>query len=224
MNLATKSSPFKTPRGSNPLDMVVIHHIGSKDNKIYSMGGTIRWFTDIGVHKNPTTGKIENKVSAHFAIPRKPYEGHDVIRFVDDNDIAYHAGRSHWVVNGKKRTNINKYSIGIELQGDGNVFEYTDYQYDTLITLLKEIVERHGIPESNIVGHEDIAPGRKVDPGKLFDWKRVRSGVYPPIIMEPVKINADLPEDSSVEVMGEGIDKIGFLGFFINLVKKLLGR
>lgn len=229
MFIKSKPSPFKMPRGNNPLDMIVIHHIGSKNGKIYSIGGTIRWFTDIEVHRNPDTGKIENKVSAHFAIPREPYEKADVIRFVDDKDIAYHAGRSKWTVNGKERTNINKYSIGIELQGDGNFVEYTDFQYDTLISLLKEIVERYDIPAENIVGHEHISPGRKVDPGKMFDWKRVKSAVYPPkqIVMDPVSVKGQKPiveEDKSIQMMESGKDSFSLSEVILNLIRKILGK
>jgi AmpD protein len=176
-----KASPFFKARGSNPLDMVVIHHIGSKNGKIYSIEGTITWFTDTEVHRNKETGKIENAVSAHYAIPREAHTDYDIVQFVKDTDVAYHAGDSQWAINGKTRKYINQYSIGIELEGDGNVFEYTDFQYDTLISLVKDLMSKHNIPEQNIVGHEDISPGRKVDPGKLFDWKRLRQGVAPTI-------------------------------------------
>ena len=177
-----KPSPFFKTRGSYPVDMVVIHHIGSKAGKLYSIEGTIIWFTDTQAHKNPQTGKIENQVSAHYAVPREAHSDYDVVQFVKNEDIAYHAGESQWVVDGKTRKFINNYSIGIELEGDGNVVLYTDFQYDTLIDLVKSLREKFNIPESNIVGHEDIAPDRKVDPGRQFDWMRFRKGLNPPVI------------------------------------------
>jgi len=219
--------------------MIVIHHIGSSNGKLYSTEGTITWFTNEDVHKNPKTGEIENKVSAHYIVPRKPYKESDVIHLVNHADIAYHAGYSQWLVEGKTRKYINNYSIGIELEGDGNLVEYTDYQYEVLIELVKNFVESYKIPEANIVGHEDIAPGRKVDPGKLFDWKRLRSGINPPIIIIPAPSvvtsevtpivvappkTPDLPSNDSVP-MGGGENKVGkpknLFSSFADFLKKL---
>jgi len=175
-------SPFFSSRPSScPLDMIVIHHIGSKNGKLYGASGAIAWFTDKELHRNPKTGALENKVSAHYILPRAPYNQAELIVLVKNEDVAYHAGESTWKVGGKTRTNINKYSIGIELEGDGNLIEYTDFQYDRLAELVRELMENYRIIENNIVGHEDIAPDRKVDPGRLFDWKRLRSGITPRI-------------------------------------------
>lgn len=185
------ASPFFCSRGNYPLDMIVIHHIGSKEGKLYSLNGTITWFSDEEVHRNKKTGKIENKVSAHYIVPREPYKDHDIIHLVKDRDIAYHAGRSSWNVEGKKRSGINKYSIGIELEGDGNLVEYTDFQYDTLIKLVKELISIYDIPMKNIVGHEDISPERKVDPGEYFDWKGLMVGIDPPKLSLERVPNAD---------------------------------
>lgn len=172
-------SPFYQSRGSNPVDMIVIHHIGSSSGKIFSVEGAIKWFTDVETHRNKDTGKVENPVSAHYIIPRKPYKDqYDTIQTVKDEDIAWHAGDSTWAFKGKSRRYINKYSIGIELEGDGNAFEYTDYQYGVLVELVSELVKKFNISENNVVGHEDIAPQRKVDPGRMFDWKKLRMGVY----------------------------------------------
>jgi N-acetyl-anhydromuramyl-L-alanine amidase AmpD len=176
-------SPFFKSRGNFPLDMVVIHHIGSQNKKLYSVGGTLTWFTNEEVHRNKQTGKIENKVSAHYVIPRETHKGNDLYHLVKDEDIAYHAGVSQWTVNDKLRKYINRYSIGIELEGDGNIAYYTDFQYEVLTWLIKDIISKYDIKEQNIVGHEDIAPGRKVDPGKFFDWKKLRSKLSPPIII-----------------------------------------
>jgi len=201
-----KPSPFFSKRGDYPLDMIVIHHVGSKNGKLYSPGGTIRWFTDLEVHRNKETGKIENKVSAHYLITRQPYQHHDVVSFVHDWDVAYHAGRSEWEVDGTKRRGINKYSIGIELEGDGNFVEYTDFQYDTLIQLIKEIREKYDIPDKLIVGHEEVSPGRKVDPGKYFDWAILMKGISPepePIVMPPIEITSgEQQEDSTTKTEG----------------------
>lgn len=194
-------SPFFTSRGNYPLDMIIIHHIGSKEGKFYSISGTLTWFTNKEVHKNKNTGKIENKVSAHYVIPRENHEGNDLYHLVENLNIAYHAGISQWTVNDKLRKYINRYSIGIELEGDGNLIDYTDFQYEILVWLVKDLTNKHNIDEANIVGHEDIAPGRKVDPGKYFDWKKLRSKINPSVIISlnqsptnPIKITkAEVP-------------------------------
>lgn len=232
-----KNSPFFCSRGSHPLDMIVIHHIGSTNGKLYSLNGTITWFTDVEVHKNKETGKIENKVSAHYIVPREKYKDHDVIYLVEDIDVAYHAGRSQWEVDGKLRSSINWYSVGIELEGDGNFVEYTDYQYDTLITLVKELMTKHNIPAANIVGHEDISPGRKVDPGKYFDWKRLRTGIEPPKVIS-VPTPAPEEEPKSVEekhpvvetakddefFMAQGDDKENIIENIFNIIINIFNK
>ena len=230
-------SPFYKSRGNYPLDMIVLHHIGSKNGKLYSVKGTVTWFTNEEVHRNKETGKIENKVSSQYILPRKPYsvdgEEYDVIHLVENGNVAYHAGYSQWVVDGVTRKYLNKYSLGIEIAGDGNLIEYTDYQYEHLIELIKDLMSKHNIPEDSIVGHEDIAPDRKVDPGKLFDWKRLRKGINPPemFIMSEVAVVAtpvpDVDEDDDV-VMGGGEDKAGkkvsmlemFLDWIMTFLKK----
>lgn len=220
-------SPFCHPRDpSYPLDMLVVHHIGSNGNKLYSVKGTVTWFTNEEVHRNKKTGKIENKVSAHYIIPRKEYEKHDIIHLVSLRDVAYHAGYSQWSVNGKNRKYLNKYSVGIELEGDGNLVEYTDFQYECLIELTKELMRLYGITEDNIVGHEDVSPGRKVDPGKLFDWKRYRTGINPPaLIMPEVLVTpAPEPEEENNVVMGGGEDNVGSPGGFIPMLLNLLKK
>lgn len=170
-------TPFKHKRTVD-VDTIVIHHIGSSKGKVYSVKGAIRWFTSIEAHRNIRTGVIENKVSAHYIIPREPYEGADLIQLATEDDVTYHAGRSQWTyADGVTKRYLNKNSVGIELQGDGNLLPYTEFQYNTLIKLLVDIRSRYSVPIENIIGHEDIAPGRKVDPGKFFDWNRVQSAL-----------------------------------------------
>lgn len=227
------NSPFKKPRGSYPLDMVVIHHIGSQNKKLYSVGGTITWFTNVDVHKDPKTGKITNIVSAHYVLPREPYKEHDLVQLVSHADIAYHAGRSSWEVKGKKRTGINKYSIGIELEGDGNLLEYTPFQYSILTELIKNIKEHHSVADSCIVGHEHISPGRKVDPGKYFDWDKLRHDISKTVVTMPSIIVTPDPEIESLKDekfhMDPGTDVIdedgikGVLLRLLDLVKSMLG-
>lgn len=102
------------------------------------------------------------KVSSHFLIRRTG----ELIQFVSCEHRAWHAGQSQW--QGRER--CNDFSVGIELEGsDMEVFE--DMQYVTLQMLIKALKNRY--PIRHIVGHSDIAPGRKTDPGPFFDWQRL---------------------------------------------------
>lgn len=105
------------------------------------------------------------EVSAHYMVD----EDGTVTRLVAEDKRAWHAGRAYW----RGVTDINSASIGIELVNPGHEWGYrpfTDAQMDSLVPLLADIVKRHDIPRANVVGHSDIAPARKQDPGELFDW------------------------------------------------------
>jgi AmpD protein len=112
--------------------------------------------------------------SAHYIID----DNGSIVQMVKLEDAAYHAGISKWTIDSKEYTNsrINDISIGIELVGDGNKMVYSEYQYQSLIRLLYELTYDGQI--KSIVGHSDIAPGRKTDPGVYFDWDRIRKCHY----------------------------------------------
>ena len=105
----------------------------------------------------------ELRVSAHFLIRR---DG-ELVQFVACDARAWHAGASCW--QGKER--CNDFSIGIELEGTDDA-SYTDAQYAMLVRLLRALRNRY--PIAHVVGHSDIAPERKTDPGPKFDWERLR--------------------------------------------------
>jgi len=121
-------------------------------------------------------------VSSHYLIGESPAT---IYQLVDENRRAWHAGKSEW--NG--RTWLNATSIGIELVNRGYVesadgrrlwYPYSEEQIDALVVLLKDIMARHDLKPSAIIGHSDIAPQRKVDPGPLFPWKRLaKEGLLP---------------------------------------------
>ena len=92
----------------------------------------------------------------------------ELIQFVSCLNKAWHAGRSSW----KHKKNCNDFSIGIELEGS-DIVKYEDIQYKVLINLLKSL--RMKYPVTDIVGHSDIAPGRKTDPGDVFDWNLINA-------------------------------------------------
>jgi N-acetylmuramoyl-L-alanine amidase len=117
------------------------------------------------------------KVSAHYTIDR----GGAVYAHVAEERRAWHAGVSYWA--GER--NVNARSIGIELVNPGHEFGYvpfTDDQIASLIDLSREILSRHPIPPERVLGHSDVAPARKQDPGELFPWARLADygiGVWP---------------------------------------------
>jgi N-acetylmuramoyl-L-alanine amidase len=107
----------------------------------------------------------EAAVSAHYVIK----EDGTVLRLVAEDRRAWHAGKSYW----RGITDINSASVGIEIVNPGHEFGYRpfpDEQIAALIPLVADIKARHGIGRGNIVGHSDIAPTRKDDPGELFPW------------------------------------------------------
>jgi N-acetylmuramoyl-L-alanine amidase len=108
----------------------------------------------------------EAKVSAHYFIS----EDGEVVRLVDEDKRAWHAGASYW----RGHKDVNSASIGIELDNPGHGLGYREFpeaQIEALIPLLHDIVRRHDIPRANVVGHSDVAPARKIDPGELFPWE-----------------------------------------------------
>ena len=109
---------------------------------------------------------LKSKVSCHYLIDRNGA----IIKMVGDNKTAWHAGKSKW----KNINNLNKYSIGIELQNKGHFLGYQNFpnkQILTLIKLIKKLIKKYKIKKANVLGHSDIAPLRKLDPGEKFPWR-----------------------------------------------------
>lgn len=118
----------------------------------------------------------QGKVSSHYLITDNAHP--HVYRLVDEARTAWHAGESRWL----NQISVNPVSIGIELVNGGRTDTahgqttwepYAGPQIQTLILLLQDLIARHGIRPENIVGHSDIAPQRKTDPGPLFPWKQL---------------------------------------------------
>ena len=110
----------------------------------------------------------KSKVSSHYLISQNG----KVYQLVMDNRIAWHAGKSCW---GKYK-NLNKNSIGIEMVNKGHKFGYTNFkkkQLSNLIKICQNLIKKYKIKSQNIVGHSDIAPLRKLDPGEKFPWKKL---------------------------------------------------
>jgi N-acetylmuramoyl-L-alanine amidase len=144
-------SPNYDERGS-PISMVVLHYTGMADAQ-----------SAIARLRDP-----EARVSCHYLIA----EDGQVLRMVPEEMRAWHAGLSYWRgVHG-----VNACSVGIEIVNPGHEYGYrpfTEQQMASLLPLLAGIVERHRIEPANMVGHSDVAPARKQDPGELFDWAQL---------------------------------------------------
>ena len=110
----------------------------------------------------------KNKVSSHFFINKSG----EIFYLVDLKNRAWHAGRSYW----KGIIDINSESIGIEMDNSGHHYDFENYnpkQIKSLIRLLKYISKRFNINKQNVLGHSDISPYRKIDPGERFPWKKL---------------------------------------------------
>ena len=150
------------PAGTS-IELVVIHAISLPPDE-FGGPGIVELFTNrLDPSAHPYYATICSlRVSAHFLIRR---DG-GLIQFVDCARRAWHAGASAW----RGRSACNDFSLGIELEGCDSV-AFTDAQYRALIILLDELRSRY--PIVDIVGHSDIAPGRKTDPGPCFRWDRL---------------------------------------------------
>jgi AmpD protein len=153
-------SPNFNERPLNTIvDMIVIHGISIPEGQ-FGNDNVIQLF------QNRLKSKQDLKVSSHIYIRR---EG-EVIQFVPFESRAWHAGESNF----QGRENCNDFSIGIELEGSDHEV-YTDIQYEKLKEIISYLQKIYpSITDDRIVGHSDIAPGRKTDPGHFFDWARIK--------------------------------------------------
>ena len=164
-NFCDSSINKQADNATAEISMIVIHNISLPPNQ-FGGNGVIELFTNtLNPDEHPYYAEIfTRKVSSHFFIRR---DG-ELIQFVSCLKCAWHAGASNWL--GRER--CNDFSIGIELEGsDFEAFEAAQY------TVLQELID--GLKKTyrilDIVGHSDIAPGRKTDPGPHFDWLKIKA-------------------------------------------------
>jgi len=150
-----KSDNYSAPRnGKRLIRYIVIHYTGMQSERV-----SIRRLCN----KN-------SKVSSHYLIGKKG----NIVSMVNEKNIAWHAGKSKW----KNIINLNNGSIGIELvnKGHSNGYEnFSKIQVIKLISLCKILIKKYKIKKENILGHSDIAPLRKIDPGEKFPWEKLSS-------------------------------------------------
>ena len=199
MNLTLiKSQNFsKKARNLEKIKFIIIHYTGMQ-----SMIASIRRLTD-----------KTKKVSCHYLISR---EG-KIFNMVNNNRVAWHAGKSRW----SKSKNLNKNSIGIELVNKGHQFGYQNFtskQINTLIKLCKILKRKFKIKNQNILGHSDISPLRKSDPGEKFPWKKLykmKLGIW--YSSQKTIFPKNLSKNEIRKLFFRNLHKIGYRYF--NLIK-----
>lgn len=150
------------------VELVVVHAISLPPDEFGGSGVECLFTNSLNADEHPYYAEIAGlRVSAHFFIRR---DG-KLIQFVSTEDRAWHAGVSCW----RGRERCNDFSVGIELEGCDTV-PFESAQYKRLRELIAAIRARYPALR-HIVGHSDIAPGRKTDPGPCFDWTRLRNDV-----------------------------------------------
>ncbi len=160
------SPNFDARPAGMPVELLVVHNISLPPHQ-FGGEAVIDLFLnrlDLDAHPFYAAWLRDVRVCAHIYIRR---DG-ELIQFVSCDDRAWHAGVSEW----RGRGRCNDFSIGIELEGS-DLVPFRDAQYATLAAVARELQAHY--PIAQIVGHSDIAPGRKSDPGPFFDWDRFRS-------------------------------------------------
>ena len=148
-----RASPnFGPRRGPMQPDMILLHYTGMESGPAAEA-----WLC------NPAS-----EVSSHYIV----HEDGRVVQLVREADRAWHAGKSAW----QGHADINSASIGIEIVNPGHAFGYPDFpkrQIDAVIALCRDIARRNGIRPERLLAHSDVAPGRKIDPGEKFPWRKL---------------------------------------------------
>lgn len=190
--LYTHKSPNFDERNGQKPEVIVVHYTSMESTE-----AVLKKFAD-----------PKSKVSSHYLIDEKG----NIYHLIDEEKRAWHAGVSSWA--GKE--DVNTHSIGIEIS-NRNGEPYTKEQLFSLTLLCKDIMQRNGIPPENIVGHSDVAPDRKQDPGQHFPWEKMsRHGIgrWPkPAIKDKFNAAAVAKDETQVAQLlrevGYGVDAFG---------------
>lgn len=160
-------SPFHNERPSGELALTVVHGISLPPGEFGGPWIDHLFSGTLPPDRHPYFAEVAGMgVSAHLLIRR---DG-EVVQYVPFDRRAWHAGRSSW----RGRENCNDFSVGIELEGCDDQ-PYDDAQYVALVAALQALWWRYPGLRGELAGHDDIAPGRKTDPGPSFDWPRLRA-------------------------------------------------
>lgn len=196
MNIIEFPSPNHDARAEGAtIDMLVLHYTGMPS----------------GADALARLADRDARVSAHYLIE----EDGRVFRLVPETRRAWHAGIAYW----RGVRDINSRSIGVELVNPGHEFGYRDFpeaQMQALEGLAKQVVERHAIPAINVVGHSDVAPQRKRDPGERFDWRRlarVGIGLWPADGSSPIAETRTIAFGERDRIVGETQECLASYGY-----------
>ena len=202
-------------RDKKSIKFIIIHYTGMKNES-----DAIKRLCD-----------SKSEVSSHYFIKNNG----DLLNLVPDLYNAWHSGKSSW----KKFKSLNRYSIGIEINNPGHEFKYKKYslkQISSLIKLLKVLKKKYKIKKQNILGHSDISPNRKKDPGEKFPWNRLarkKLCKWHTLDENKIKIYRNLKLNTNDEKLFlNNLSKIGYSKIFstkyrikkINLVKAFQRR
>ena len=188
------------PRSSKSITFIIIHYTGMQSER-ESL-------------KRLTSPK--SKVSCHYLIRRNG----EIIRLVEDKNVAWHAGKSKW---GKFK-NLNKNSIGIELVNKGHKYGYQNFtkpQLMKLSQLCKKLKKKYIIKNKYILGHSDISPLRKIDPGEKFPWEYLSSkgiGIYP----GNIKQKKLTQKTKNITNFFKNLNKIGYRYLKVKFRRKII--
>ena len=177
-------------RSRDNIKFVIFHYTGMKTEK-----AAIKRLTN-----------IQSQVAAHYLVKKNG----EIINMVPDLYTAWHAGISHW----NKENSLNKSSIGIEITNPGHQFGYKKFskkQINSLIILSRILLRKYKIKKENFLGHSDIAPNRKKDPGEKFPWKYMAK--------KKIGIWHKLDEKKLRKLRNKNCDKLLQRNFFNNIFK-----
>ncbi|WP_440910217.1 N-acetylmuramoyl-L-alanine amidase [Candidatus Pelagibacter sp.] len=180
-------------RSLDKINFIIFHYTGMKNEK-----KAINKLLD-----------IRSKVSCHYFIKNNG----EILRMVPESYIAWHAGVSSW----KKFKSLNKNSIGIEINNPGHEFKYKKFskkQIYSIIKLTKYIIKKYKISPKSILGHSDIAPDRKQDPGEKFPWKflsKNKIGIWHELKSKEIKVYRKLKLSNVLKIKFiNNLYKIGY--------------
>jgi N-acetylmuramoyl-L-alanine amidase len=165
-----------------PIDILLLHYTGMP-----SAEGALKWLCDPA-----------SSVSSHYLI----FADGRIVQLVEEEERAWHAGKAYWA----GETDINSRSIGIEIDNPGHEFGYRSFPAEQMAAvkwLCLDVLARHPIPAARVLGHSDVAPLRKEDPGELFDWRSLAAvgiGLWPESGSAAVLENA----------VGKALKRIGY--------------
>jgi N-acetylmuramoyl-L-alanine amidase len=210
---------------TRPVRFIVLHYTGMQSEE-----GALRVLTDPAPMRAAYTADMPpqapqsstppvalNRVSSHYLV----YESGVIYQLVDEAKRAWHAGKGFW----DGETDVNSASIGIEIANGGHDFglpEFAEPQIVAVMTLVEQIMQRHGLDKHHVIGHSDLAPSRKPDPGEKFPWQRFAQAglsIWPAPALEdgdqrPLFDQAEMM-DRGIAAVQTGLGTIGY-GITVN--------